>query len=255
MGKWKGDEHLLHVIDFLNATRYLTPDGKHILPAENAHGAHRAPYASLASNKGQTTSRRDDMESIGYTLISLMTGRLPWDRTGGTAKVIKVKEASQMRICDELPKQFSLYMAHCRGLGFDAMPDYVYLRKLLRDLFEQNEYKMDQVYDWAAVLPVPVPVPVSVPMPGAAGQKPIMMPYSAVPIPVPMPQIKSIPPPAPKEKQATDTELCKVCMAGGRNALLLPCKHFGLCEGCAGKVKLCPFCQKSVESFVTVFPQ
>ena len=35
-------------------------------------------YASCHAHLGRTGSRRDDLESLAYTLIFLMRGRLPW---------------------------------------------------------------------------------------------------------------------------------------------------------------------------------
>ena len=35
-------------------------------------------YASVHAHLGRTGSRRDDMESLAYTLVFLLRGRLPW---------------------------------------------------------------------------------------------------------------------------------------------------------------------------------
>jgi len=35
-------------------------------------------YASVHAHLGRTGSRRDDLESLAYTLIFLIRGRLPW---------------------------------------------------------------------------------------------------------------------------------------------------------------------------------
>ena len=35
-------------------------------------------YASVHAHLGRTTSRRDDLESLAYTLVFLLKGRLPW---------------------------------------------------------------------------------------------------------------------------------------------------------------------------------
>ena len=35
-------------------------------------------YASVHAHLGRTASRRDDLESLAYTLLFLLNGRLPW---------------------------------------------------------------------------------------------------------------------------------------------------------------------------------
>lgn len=35
-------------------------------------------YASVHAHLGRTASRRDDLESLAYTLLFLLRGRLPW---------------------------------------------------------------------------------------------------------------------------------------------------------------------------------
>ena len=44
-------------------------------------------YASVHAHLGRTASRRDDLESLAYTLLFLLKGRLPWQgyQVGGTA--------------------------------------------------------------------------------------------------------------------------------------------------------------------------
>jgi len=39
-------------------------------------------------------------------------------------------------------------MDYCRDLKFEEKPDYTYLRRILKDLFNRNGYEYDYVYDW-----------------------------------------------------------------------------------------------------------
>lgn len=43
-------------------------------------------YASVHAHLGRTASRRDDLESLAYTLIFLLRGRLPWQGYQGDNK-------------------------------------------------------------------------------------------------------------------------------------------------------------------------
>ena len=39
-------------------------------------------------------------------------------------------------------------MDYCREIKFEEKPDYIYLRRILKDLFNRNGYEYDYVYDW-----------------------------------------------------------------------------------------------------------
>ena len=39
-------------------------------------------------------------------------------------------------------------MDYCRDLKFEEKPDYTYLRRIFKDLFNKMGYEYDFVYDW-----------------------------------------------------------------------------------------------------------
>ena len=39
-------------------------------------------------------------------------------------------------------------MAYCRDLKFEEKPDYNYLRRMFKDLFNRMGYEYDYNYDW-----------------------------------------------------------------------------------------------------------
>ena len=49
---------------------------------------------------------------------------------------------------DNVPEEFVMFMDYCRDLKFEEKPDYNYLRKLFKDLFNRNGYEYDFIYDW-----------------------------------------------------------------------------------------------------------
>jgi serine/threonine protein kinase len=112
-------------------------------------------YASINVQSGLPPGRRDDLESLGYVLIYLAKGSLPW-RDIATARsrtsfgaVLQTKVSVPIsELCDGLPAEFQTYMEAVRRLGLDEIPDYAALRGLFRDLFRAREFLFDYRYDW-----------------------------------------------------------------------------------------------------------
>lgn len=74
------------------------------------HGTTR--YASLHCHAGRTLARRDDLESLGYTVLYLLQGRLPWqgqegaDKEQRDQKVLRIKGSmTPSAICATAPPQ------------------------------------------------------------------------------------------------------------------------------------------------------
>jgi casein kinase 1 alpha len=50
------------------------------------------------------------------------------------------------------PVEFVMYLKYCRGLRFEEVPDYTYLRQLFRILFRTLKFEYDFVFDWTKLL-------------------------------------------------------------------------------------------------------
>jgi serine/threonine protein kinase len=85
-------------------------------------------YASVHAHLGRTASRRDDLESLAYTLLFLLRGRLPWQGYQGDNKgflVCKKKMATSPELlCRYTPPPFRQFAEAVVNLKFDEEPKY-----------------------------------------------------------------------------------------------------------------------------------
>ncbi|CDY55141.1 BnaC01g44810D [Brassica napus] len=99
-------------------------------------------YASAHAHLGRTASRRDDLESLAYTLIFLHRGRLPWQGYQGDNKsflVCKKKMAtSPDMLCCFCPPPFKQFLEIVVNMKFDEEPNYGKLVSLFQDLLGEN---------------------------------------------------------------------------------------------------------------------
>ncbi|KAM7509498.1 hypothetical protein LguiA_019951 [Lonicera macranthoides] len=85
-------------------------------------------YASVHAHLGRTGSRRDDLESLAYTLIFLLKGKLPWQGFIGENKgflVCKKKMATSAEmLCCLCPPPFQRFLEMVTDMKFDEEPNY-----------------------------------------------------------------------------------------------------------------------------------
>jgi serine/threonine protein kinase len=150
------DWRVIHLIDFGLSKQYIDPaTGQHIPHREGKGMVGTARYMSINGHMGLEQSRRDDLEAIGYILIYLFKGRLPWqnlpidDNEEKYRKIMELKMNIPVdRLCQDMPQAFQKYLTYVRRLTFTQTPDYKYLRKLFRNAFADNGFDLDYHFEW-----------------------------------------------------------------------------------------------------------
>ena len=145
--------HIIHIVDF-GLAKYYRRDDTHISSRTHTGLTGTTRYASINAHK-EEQSRRDDMESIGFVLVCLLRGRLPWQGMKTRSKKRKHDQILDKKtniplgeLCWGCPPEFQTYFEHCRNLGFVDTPDYSHLKQLLRNVFERESFTMDKEFDW-----------------------------------------------------------------------------------------------------------
>jgi casein kinase 1 len=120
----KGDPSLIYMIDLGLAKRFLK-DGLHIPYCTGKELTGTARYASINTHMGYQQARRDDVESIGYVVVYLAKGCLPWQNLKAQEKKSKYdlirdrKLATPVDVlCYGLPASMAAYLAASKALKF-----------------------------------------------------------------------------------------------------------------------------------------
>ncbi|CAN0899726.1 Casein kinase 1-like protein HD16 [Linum grandiflorum] len=137
-------EKKLYLVDLGLATKWRdSSSGEHVEYDQRPdmfRGTVR--YASVHAHLGRTASRRDDLESLAYTLIFLHRGRLPWQGYQGDNKsflVCKKKMAtSPEMLCCFCPQPLKQFLEFVVNLKFDEEPNYSKLISLFEGLLGPN---------------------------------------------------------------------------------------------------------------------
>ena len=147
---------VIHITDFRLAKRFRdTNTMLHIPCREGRNRTGTVRYTSISTHLGLEHSRRDDLESMGYVFLYFLQGSLPWQ--GITVihkkflyeKILKKKMNTSLdNLCATQPDEFKLYLSYCKELLFDGTPDYQYLRNLLANRFQLENFTSDFKVDW-----------------------------------------------------------------------------------------------------------
>ena len=149
-----GNYKTIYIIDFGLSKSYIE-NNEHIPYRDQKGMVGTARYASINTHLGIEQSRRDDLEAIGYILIYLVKGRLPWqniyakNKEQKYAQILNHKQKISIEnLCSGLPQEFVSYFEYIKCLSFTSKPDYKYLKMLFVTMMKNAKHKMDYEFDW-----------------------------------------------------------------------------------------------------------
>ncbi|KAL8122938.1 hypothetical protein AgCh_011066 [Apium graveolens] len=138
------EEKKLYLVDLGLATRWRDSSTNKHVDYDQRPDVFRGTvrYASVHAHLGRTASRRDDLESLAYTLIFLLRGRLPWQGYQGENKgflVCKKKMGTSPEVlCNSIPDSFKLFVEYVVNLKFDEEPNYAKYISLFDGIIAPN---------------------------------------------------------------------------------------------------------------------
>jgi len=134
-----GFDKRIYLIDFGLAQYFCDPMTYDHIPETKGHdliGTIR--YTSINSHKGIQQSRRDDLESMAFTLLFLIEGKLPWqgiprsqsgDHYGA---ILRKKQDLCKAFHSSIPSALTTFLQYTRSLAFAEKPDYAHLHALIQ---------------------------------------------------------------------------------------------------------------------------
>eukprot|EP01062_Namystynia_karyoxenos_P075129 TRINITY_DN7230_c0_g2_i1.p2 TRINITY_DN7230_c0_g2~~TRINITY_DN7230_c0_g2_i1.p2 ORF type:complete len:311 (+),score=95.82 TRINITY_DN7230_c0_g2_i1:97-1029(+) len=140
----------VYLIDFGLSQNFRDNKAHHVAYDDKVGFSGTPDFASLRSHTGVRQTRRDDLESLGYVIIYLIRGSLPWQGLQGSTdqevfeKVRRCKEMTTVEeLCQGCPKELSAFLHYVRTLPYNAEPDYARLRNLLQSALQQQGASSD----------------------------------------------------------------------------------------------------------------
>jgi len=139
------DTNKLYLVDFGMTKRY-DYNGKHIEEKYINNIIGSPNFVSLNIHYNIEPSRRDDIESCIYVMLTMLFGRLEWFTKTNLNEIAEFKK--NIIFIDEVPSFIKIMIYYVRSIKFDEKPNYDYLINLLITEFNNNNYKNDEKYEW-----------------------------------------------------------------------------------------------------------
>ena len=148
--KWNEPNPRLYVVDYGLVSWWRNPETNQPYPEAKRNIKNKtgtARYASLNVHRGKPHARRDDIEGLGYLLLDLIFGTLPWsgiqarNSRAGWDKMRQIKEDTFMSdLCAGLPKGLLEFVEYSRKIRFAEEPNYNLLRQFLQESVHGGRY-------------------------------------------------------------------------------------------------------------------
>lgn len=147
------DRNRIYLIDYGMCQRFLHLNGRHVsagpLPFRGTPF-----FASVSAMKGLRCSRRDDLESIGYTLMELLDYDHMWE---SHESLSSRREFRYIRTKKDYMKEsragfqdrvMTKYFRYVWDLRFEEEPDYAFLQRLFVKSLRRRGLSNDSNFDW-----------------------------------------------------------------------------------------------------------
>lgn len=147
------DDGTIYFLDLGLARAYRNPQTKEHGPFCRQSGSGTIPFLSMSVHSRIAATRRDDLESLGFALVYMYNGKLPWHESPSNGRheetAMEKKESTSVQtLCEGLPVQMQEYFNRVREMEFQERPEYGRLGTLFEHALEEAGYTNDRKFDW-----------------------------------------------------------------------------------------------------------
>jgi serine/threonine protein kinase len=138
----------LYLVDYGFSKRY-DYDGIHIEEKKIRHIVGSINFVSLNVHNHIEPSRRDDIESCIYIILTMLFGHLEWFDKTDVDDIYNLK--TQILSITEVPSFIKNMLVYIRSIQFDEKPDYDYIINLMVKEFNNNGFTNDGKFEMSNV--------------------------------------------------------------------------------------------------------
>ena len=139
------DTTKLYLVDFGFSKRYIY-NGNHIQEKKITKILGSPNFVSLNIHNHIEPSRRDDLESCIYIVLTMLLGKLVWFDKSDLNDIYKLKE--QIILSEEVPTFIKILLNYVRKMKFVETPDYNYIINIIIETFKTNLFENNDKFEW-----------------------------------------------------------------------------------------------------------
>ena len=139
------DINKLYLVDFGFSKRYIYNEN-HIQERELTKIVGSPNFVSLNIHNHIEPSRRDDLESCIYIMLTMLFGKLIWFDKSNLNDIYKLKE--EIILLEEVPDFIKILLNYVRKMKFDETPDYNYIINIIIETFKTNLFENNDKFEW-----------------------------------------------------------------------------------------------------------
>ena len=154
------DPNVIYLTEFRFCAKYRSSKtGKHVKHDFRGTFTGGLLYSSANAQRGMQQSRKDDLESLGYVILFVFKGKLPWDLENLEnldlmnlnqkeiyLKTYRMKKfIPTEKLCKDCPQELEEYFKYIRSLKFEEEPNYKKLKNLFIDIIKKERAPFNNI--------------------------------------------------------------------------------------------------------------